>query len=124
MQNPQWRSKAKKDPGIPNLFPFKDKILAEIEEKKRSKEEEQAKRREEARARKIEKKKAGAADGAEEMEDDEDEMFDLEEDDDDAMNEVRRDGGKRLRIWLTIHPGRCQPHGCPDCICQSPRSRV
>ncbi|KAK8216426.1 nucleolar GTP-binding protein 2 [Phyllosticta capitalensis] len=86
-KNPQWRSKAKKDPGIPNLFPFKDKILAEIEEKKRSKEEEQAKRREEARARKIEKKKAGAADGAEEMEDDEDEMFDLEEDDDDAMDE-------------------------------------
>ena len=29
----------KKDPGIPNLFPFKDKILAEIEEKKRLKAE-------------------------------------------------------------------------------------
>ncbi|KAF1964907.1 nucleolar GTP-binding protein 2 [Bimuria novae-zelandiae CBS 107.79] len=45
-KNPQWRSKTKKDPGIPNLFPFKDKILAEIEEKRRLKEEENARRRE------------------------------------------------------------------------------
>lgn len=88
-KNPEWRSKVKKDPGIPNLFPFKDKILAEIEEKKRMKQEEQARLRDEARERKAEKKKPGAADGAEEMEedDDEDEMFDLEEDDDDAMDE-------------------------------------
>ncbi|KAI9829721.1 MAG: hypothetical protein M1826_005464 [Phylliscum demangeonii] len=43
--NPQWRSRLKKDPGIPNLFPYKEKILQEIEEKKRLKEEEQAGRR-------------------------------------------------------------------------------
>ena len=39
MQNPEWRSRLKKDPGIPNLFPFKDKILQEIEESKRLKAE-------------------------------------------------------------------------------------
>ena len=39
----------KKDPGIPNLFPYKEKILHEIEEKKRIKEEDYARRREESR---------------------------------------------------------------------------
>jgi nuclear GTP-binding protein len=57
-QNPEWRSKIKKDPGIPNLFPFKDKLLHDIEEKKRLKTEEQERIREEARARKIEAKQA------------------------------------------------------------------
>ncbi|KAF2276254.1 uncharacterized protein EI97DRAFT_399079 [Westerdykella ornata] len=51
-KNPEWRSKLKKDPGIPNLFPYKEKILQEIEEKRRLKEEENAKRREMARAQK------------------------------------------------------------------------
>ncbi|KAL1954477.1 hypothetical protein VTO42DRAFT_1153 [Malbranchea cinnamomea] len=50
-KNPQWRSKLKKDPGIPNLFPYKDKILHEIEEKKRLKEEEALRLREEAKLR-------------------------------------------------------------------------
>lgn len=36
----------KKDPGIPNLFPYKDRILQQIEEKKRLKEEEILRRRE------------------------------------------------------------------------------
>ena len=48
-QDPQWRSRLKKDPGIPNLFPYKDKILHEIEEKKRLKEEEYARKRAETR---------------------------------------------------------------------------
>ncbi|GLI74448.1 nuclear GTP-binding protein nug1 [Penicillium ochrochloron] len=55
-KNPEWRSKIKKDPGIPNLFPFKDKLLHDIEEKKRLKAEEQERMREEARARKVEAK--------------------------------------------------------------------
>ncbi|KAH8599070.1 P-loop containing nucleoside triphosphate hydrolase protein [Bisporella sp. PMI_857] len=44
-KNPEWRSKLKKDPGIPNLFPYKDKILAEIEEGRRRKAEDAANRR-------------------------------------------------------------------------------
>ncbi|MCJ1284785.1 hypothetical protein MMC26_004121 [Xylographa opegraphella] len=50
--NPEWRSRLKKDPGIPNLFPYKDRILHEIEEKKRLKEEEFTRKRDEARAAK------------------------------------------------------------------------
>lgn len=48
-KNPEWRTRLKKDPGIPNLFPFKDKILAEIEETKRRKAEEVVRRRAEIR---------------------------------------------------------------------------
>ncbi|KAI1499298.1 P-loop containing nucleoside triphosphate hydrolase protein [Biscogniauxia marginata] len=52
-KNPQWKSKLKKDPGIPNLFPYKEKILHEIEEGRRRKQEEQQRRREMARAAKT-----------------------------------------------------------------------
>lgn len=52
LQNPQWRSRLKKDPGIPNLFPYKDRLLHEIEEKKRLKEEEFLRKRENAKATK------------------------------------------------------------------------
>jgi nuclear GTP-binding protein len=48
--NPEWRTRLKKDPGIPNLYPFKEKLLQEIAEKKAQKEEEALRRREDARA--------------------------------------------------------------------------
>jgi nuclear GTP-binding protein len=71
LQNPEWRSKIKKDPGIPNLFPFKDKLLHDIEEKKRLKGEEQERIREEARARRAEVKQAqGGSQGVDINEDD------------------------------------------------------
>ena len=50
-QNPEWRTRLKKDPGIPNLFPYKERLLREIEEKKLQKEEEALRRREEAKAK-------------------------------------------------------------------------
>lgn len=34
-KNPQWKSKLRKDPGIPNSYPFKEQLLQEIEEKRR-----------------------------------------------------------------------------------------
>ncbi|KAI0035639.1 P-loop containing nucleoside triphosphate hydrolase protein [Vararia minispora EC-137] len=34
-KSPQWKSKKPKDPGIPNSFPYKDQILAEIAEERR-----------------------------------------------------------------------------------------
>ncbi|KAA8652065.1 hypothetical protein EYZ11_012986 [Aspergillus tanneri] len=62
-KDPTWRSKLKKDPGIPNLFPHKDKILHEIEEKRRMKAEEQQRIRDEARARRaVQKEQAAAGD--------------------------------------------------------------
>lgn len=50
-KNPQWVSRLKKDPGIPNSYPFKAQVLAEIEEQKLRKEAEQQERRETAKAR-------------------------------------------------------------------------
>lgn len=41
----QWKSKAKKDPGIPNSFPFKEQLLNEIEQKRRIQEEEKLARK-------------------------------------------------------------------------------
>ncbi|KAI1214145.1 P-loop containing nucleoside triphosphate hydrolase protein [Annulohypoxylon truncatum] len=83
-KNPQWKSKLKKDPGIPNLFPYKEKILHEIEEGRRRKQEELQRRRELAKAAKT-----GAAD---EAENDETIMEGAEEDgfsgfEDEAMDE-------------------------------------
>ena len=76
-QNPEWRSRLKKDPGIPNLFPYKDRILHEIEEKRRLKEEEFQRKREEAKVTKA----AVAADQnvsvAQDMDDDENQLSDL-----------------------------------------------
>lgn len=51
--NPEWRTRLKKDPGIPNLFPYKDKLLAEIEETRRKKSEDAAKRKADAKAAKT-----------------------------------------------------------------------
>lgn len=51
--NPEWRSRLKKDPGIPNLFPYKDRLLHEIEEKKRLKEEAFVRKREDAKSQKA-----------------------------------------------------------------------
>ncbi|KPM39483.1 Nuclear GTP-binding protein NUG1 [Neonectria ditissima] len=52
-KNPEWRTKLKKDPGIPNLFPYKEKILQEIEEKRLKKAEETQKRKEMTKAAKT-----------------------------------------------------------------------
>ncbi|KAL9039661.1 MAG: hypothetical protein Q9214_004786 [Letrouitia sp. 1 TL-2023] len=53
-KNPEWRTRLRKDPGIPNLFPYKDRILHEIEQKKRLKQEEASRRREGLKAPKSE----------------------------------------------------------------------
>ncbi|EJF63073.1 hypothetical protein DICSQDRAFT_83967 [Dichomitus squalens LYAD-421 SS1] len=64
-KNPQWKSKHKKDPGIPNNFPYKDQILAEVAEQRRLAAEEKQRRKDEKKAA-----KAQAADGSD-AEDDE-----------------------------------------------------
>lgn len=74
-KNPQWVSRLKKDPGIPNLFPFKDKILADIEEKKRRKAEDAQRQRDAAKAKKGEQAEVEGA-----MDEDEDEESELLED--------------------------------------------
>lgn len=69
-----WKSKLKKDPGIPNSYPFKEQLLNEIERKREREEEEKRKLKEEKKS----KKKNGNA-----QNDDDDEM-DADAQDDDA----------------------------------------
>ncbi|TFK74472.1 hypothetical protein BDN72DRAFT_833399 [Pluteus cervinus] len=52
-KNPQWKSKHKKDPGIPNNFPYKDQILAEVAEQRRAALDEKQKLKDEKRAGKA-----------------------------------------------------------------------
>ncbi|KAF7594097.1 hypothetical protein BBP40_010095 [Aspergillus hancockii] len=98
-KNPEWRSKIKKDPGIPNLFPHKDKLLHEMEERKRMKVEEQDRIRDEARARrKAQKDTQQQGDEADDvMEND----VDLEDDfDDEDMNEDVGDSSNPMAALL------------------------
>ncbi|KAK1253730.1 hypothetical protein MKX07_001807 [Trichoderma sp. CBMAI-0711] len=91
-KNPEWRSKLKKDPGIPNLFPYKEKILEEIEQKRAKKAEEAQRRKEMAKAAKTggaaveakEDEDAMADDGDAADEDQMDEDGDLDEDIDES----------------------------------------
>jgi nuclear GTP-binding protein len=53
--SPQSRSKLKKDPGVPNLFPFKDKVLREIDESRQSLQNERQQRRDAQEAAKNSK---------------------------------------------------------------------
>ncbi|KAI0047283.1 hypothetical protein FA95DRAFT_1559247 [Auriscalpium vulgare] len=57
-----WKSKTQKDPGIPNNFPYKDRILAEVAEQRRLAAEEKQRRKDENRANKGQKATAGAKD--------------------------------------------------------------
>ncbi|KAJ9157732.1 Ribosome biogenesis GTP-binding protein [Pleurostoma richardsiae] len=79
-KNPEWRTKLKKDPGIPNLFPYKDKLLKEIEETRERKKEEAARRRELAKAAKTGQKEAEEGNGAEEEVSDDAEEGESDED--------------------------------------------
>jgi nuclear GTP-binding protein len=77
----------KKDPGIPNLFPYKDKILAEIEEKRRQKEDEHTRQKELAKAQRLGTTVTDTAPAAEEVEEDE-ELYDYGTDEEDSMQVV------------------------------------
>jgi nuclear GTP-binding protein len=93
-KNPQWVSRLKKDPGIPNSYPFKAQVLAEIEEHKIRKEAEQQERRETAKARRegravvdaVPGPSGRAAAGAMEMDGDVVDMEGDEDMDDDNSN--------------------------------------
>ncbi|POS72388.1 GTP-binding protein [Diaporthe helianthi] len=79
-KNPEWRSKLKKDPGIPNLFPYKERLLQEIEEKKARKAEEARKRKEAVKAAKT--GQVGPADDGEQVMEEDIEGDDVDVDDD------------------------------------------
>lgn len=59
-----WKSKKSKDPGIPNNFPYKDQILAEIAEERRQAAEAKERRKEEKKALRAKQKASLGANGA------------------------------------------------------------
>ncbi|KAK0703758.1 P-loop containing nucleoside triphosphate hydrolase protein [Lasiosphaeria miniovina] len=83
-KSPEWKSKLKKDPGIPNLFPYKEKLLQQIEEDRIRRKEEQLKRRTIARGTTAQ---GSAADGADDTAEP-DVMDDLDVSGDDDDNDV------------------------------------
>ncbi|KAK0498306.1 P-loop containing nucleoside triphosphate hydrolase protein [Armillaria luteobubalina] len=52
-KNPQWKSKQKKDPGIPNEFPYKEQLLAEVQEQRRLALEEKQQRKDAKKAKLV-----------------------------------------------------------------------
>lgn len=117
-KNPQWRSRLKKDPGIPNLFPYKDQVLAEIEENKRKKQEEQQRRRDLARAQRTGKKipVAGPSAGAEGAEDEDADLMDpeMEEEADVEGDEAMEEDTNPLAALLASAQARAQTYKQDD----------
>ena len=110
MKNSQWKSRLKKDPGIPNLFPFKDKILAEIEERKRQRADEAKGLRKASRAKEDEQKEEqkeisedeGTAllDGVNEI--GEDTMEDVDDEDSNPMAALLASAQARAAEYTTV----------------------
>ncbi|KAF7548727.1 hypothetical protein G7046_g8579 [Stylonectria norvegica] len=98
-KNPEWRTKLKKDPGIPNLFPYKHKMLEDIEEKRMQKLELAQKRKQLARAART----GGGGDDAEALDDADLEGDDVDIDDDDEMDE---DGDEKNPMAALIASAR------------------
>jgi len=116
-KNPQWRSRMKKDPGIPNLFPYKAKVLAEIEEGRRKKTEEVQRRKDVAKAQRqgtaVTATVPGAA--AEVVEDDEEILDDVEDDLEDAYDEMDvQDTSNPMAALLASAQARAQAFGKED----------
>ncbi|EFX01845.1 GTP-binding protein [Grosmannia clavigera kw1407] len=82
--NPEWRSKLKKDPGIPNLFPYKEKLLHQIEETRLRKQEEAKRRRELAKSGVVGSEAAVTGAGDDDMSDGEGSVDGMEVEDGDV----------------------------------------
>lgn len=116
-KNPQWVSRLKKDPGIPNLFPYKAKVLAEIEESKRKKQEEAQKRRDVAKGQRQGTSVGNVAQEAlgREAEYGNDVLLDVDEDEeegDDAMDEG--DDSNPMAALLASAEARAKAYAADD----------
>nr|POE47483.1 gtpase grn1 [Quercus suber] len=89
-KNPQWRSRLKKDPGIPNLFPYKAKILAEIEEARNKKVEEAQRRKDIAKAQR--ESTVVGSDSHAQVDDEDEELLDEDDEDDESNNDMEIEG--------------------------------
>jgi nuclear GTP-binding protein len=110
-QNPQWRSRLKKDPGVPNLFPYKEQILQEVEEKRRLKEEEAQRRKQEAQSQRQQERKDDEA-GQQEVR-----MEDASEEEPDQVESMDGNNDEEMEVcWPrgTIRRKSCPVAGCCD----------
>ena len=115
-KNPQWKSRIKKDPGIPNMFPFKAQVLAEIEDARTRKSEDAQKRREVAKAQ-----RQGTAVGGEVAlkmaqagnEDEDEELLDHSADTDDD-EEMDQDDSNPMAALLASAQARATVYGKED----------
>lgn len=117
-KNPQWRSRLKKDPGIPNLFPYKDKILAEVEEGRRRKEEAAQKKRELSKAQKkgtdtsaLQTDDVAEGDEGDSAEDEE--IYDLE-DEGDGDSRMQEDSSNPMAALLASAQARASAYSKDD----------
>ncbi|KAJ8095143.1 hypothetical protein PM082_010365 [Marasmius tenuissimus] len=83
----QWKSKHKKDPGIPNNFPYKDQVLAEVQEQRRLATEEKQRKKEEQKALRVGTGKRIDGDHEEDEDDTESDSEDQEGESADEENE-------------------------------------
>lgn len=91
------------------MFPYKDKILAEIEEKKRQKQEEQLRVREEARERRKAERKAAGIENADDEEEDDEVLDDLTVDDEDSDVEgMDEDGDEKNPMAALLASARAR----------------
>lgn len=67
-RNPQWKSRRKQDPGIPNSYPYKEELMNEIETQRRIQEEQRMLAKEQKQAQDEEEMEDDDADDAEEAE--------------------------------------------------------
>lgn len=88
-----WRSKHKKDPGIPSSFPYKDKIINQIEETKRKNQEEKIRLRAERKAAKA------AAGGDDQMEEDDEDDEDDEEEEGNGLAALLESAQKAVKAY-------------------------
>jgi nuclear GTP-binding protein len=80
-RDPTWKSSNKrKDPGIPNLFPYKDQLLAEARDARIAREEAKKIANQQAKVREVQE--------SEGMQVDEDDVIDREEDEDEEHEET------------------------------------
>ncbi|KAK4957640.1 nuclear GTP-binding protein nug1 [Elasticomyces elasticus] len=115
-KNPQWKSRIAKDPGIPNQFPYKAKVLAEIEEARRRKTEEAQRRKDVAKAQRtgtVVPAKASES-AAVEAEHEDEILLDEDEDDVDEEMEEEGSGSNPMAALLASAQARAQAYSKED----------
>ncbi|KAK6344482.1 hypothetical protein TWF696_008118 [Orbilia brochopaga] len=107
-KDPTWKSRLKKDPGIPNLFPYKEKMLEEIELAKRQKEEDRLKRREASKLKASDPEAEESSDAEEMVDIDEEELDSSGSDGMDEDEDVGQSNGNAMAALLASARARAR----------------